>query len=89
IGDIGLLGCKVEKGDDMVEGYHIHLGGGWGQRQGIARLLFESIAFEEVKPLLTAIIGGYMAHRNDGESFVNFVSRHSDDELRSMVAVAT
>ncbi|MGI9473549.1 MAG: NirA family protein [Rubripirellula sp.] len=89
IGDIGLLGCKVEKGDDMVEGYHIHLGGGWGQRQGIARLLFESIAFEEVKPLLTAIIGGYMAHRNDGESFVNFASRHSDDELRSMVAVAT
>ena len=30
IGDIGLLGTEVEAGDDLVEGYHIFLGGGYG-----------------------------------------------------------
>ena len=89
IGDIGLLGCKVEQGDEMVEGYHVHLGGGWGQRQGVGRMLFESIPFDEITAVLSAIISGYIGHRSDGESFVEFVGRHSDDELRSMVAVPT
>jgi ferredoxin-nitrite reductase len=84
IGDIGLLGCKVEKGDDMVDGYHVHLGGGWGDRQGIARLIFESIAFQEIPGLLSAVIGGYLQQRNAGESFVEFTSRTSDDDLKSL-----
>ncbi|QDV46359.1 Sulfite reductase [ferredoxin] [Stieleria neptunia] len=84
IGDIGLLGCKVEKGDDMVDGYHVHLGGGWGDRQGIARLIFESIAFEDMPDLISAIIGGYLDQRRDGETFVEFTARSSDDELKSL-----
>ena len=87
IGDIGLLGCKVEQGDDMVEGYHVHLGGGWGQRQGIARLLFEFVAFEDVSPLIAAIVRGYLDNREPDESFVQFSMRHSDDELRAKVSV--
>ena len=89
IGDIGLLACKVEQGDDMVDGYHVHLGGGWGERRGIARLLFESVAFEDVPPLLIAIIGGYLDRREPEESFVQFAGRHGDTELKAMVAVAT
>ncbi|MCG8653334.1 MAG: NirA family protein, partial [Pirellulales bacterium] len=88
IGDIGLLGCKVEQDEEMVDGYHVHLGGGWGDRQGIARLLFDSIAFEEIPPLLSAIIGTYLARRQAEESFVEFVNRPSDEELKSMMAVA-
>jgi ferredoxin-nitrite reductase len=84
IGDIGLLGCKVEKDDDMVDGYHVHLGGGWGDRQGIGRLIFESIAYEEIPGLLSAIIGGYLQQRNAAESFVEFASRSSDDDLKSL-----
>ncbi len=32
IGDIGLIACKVDVGEDAdpVEGYHIHVGGGFG-----------------------------------------------------------
>ena len=37
IGDIGLLGTKVSVDDDMVEGYHIFLGGGYGPDQDIGR----------------------------------------------------
>ncbi len=88
IGDIGLQGCKVEQGEEMVDGYHVHLGGGWGDRQGIARLLFSSVAFAEVLPLLAAIIGNYLANRQPDESFVEFAGRHSDEQLKSMAAVA-
>ena len=58
-----MLGCKVERGDEMIEGYHVHLGGGWGQRQGIARLLFESIALEDVLELISAIVAGYQPRK--------------------------
>ena len=82
IGDIGLLACKVEVGDDMVDGYHVHVGGGWGERQGIARLIVEAVAFDDLPALLEAVVAGYLDQRNDGESFVQFASRCSDDELR-------
>lgn len=84
IGDIGLLACKVEQGEDLVEGYHVHIGGGWGERQAIARLLFRSIAFEDCLPLLSGIIGGYLEHREPGEDFAAFAARTSDEQLKSL-----
>ena len=89
IGDIGLLGCKVEVGDDMVDGYHVHLGGGWGDRQGVARLIFESVAFTELPELLGAVIEAYLDKRDPDEAFVQFAARHTDDELKSMCASAS
>lgn len=68
---------------------HVHLGGGWGDRQGIARLLFEFIAFDDDPPLLVAVIGSYFEHRLPEESFVRFAGRHGDEELKAMVNVAT
>ncbi len=88
IGDIGLLGCKVERGEDMVEGYHVHLGGGWRDRQGIARLLFEFIGFDEIPTLIGSIVAGYLANREPDESFVAFVNRYSDEDLKTMAAIA-
>ena len=88
IGDIGLQACQVERGDDMVDGYHLHVGGGWGERQGIARRLFESISFSEIPDLIRAIVAGYLGQRVGAESFVDFTRRHSDDELRSLVGLA-
>lgn len=86
IGDIGLLACKVEQGDELVDGYHIHLGGGWGNRRGIARRLLDSVPFDEVPSLLEAIIGGYLHERNEKEGFASFALRKSDDELRALAA---
>ena len=88
IGDIGLLACQVEVGDDMVEGYHVHLGGGWGDRQGIGRLLFSSVAMDELPSLIVAIVGGYMEARREGETFVQYAARHSDEELKASATVA-
>lgn len=88
IGDIGLLGCKVERGDDMVDGYDVHLGGGWGENQGIGRLLFPSIAMDDIPSLMTAIVAGYLQNRNEGEAFVEYVGRSSDEVLQANLATA-
>ena len=39
IADIGLLAAKVPDGEDMVEGYDLHVGGGAGAEQRIGRLV--------------------------------------------------
>ena len=43
LGEIGLLGSKVAVGDDMVEGYHIYVGGGYGTEQHIGREVYRNV----------------------------------------------
>jgi ferredoxin-nitrite reductase len=86
IGDIGLLACKVEQGDSTVDGYHIHVGGGWGRNRAIARLIFPSVIWEDCPNLLTMLVGGYLAQREPDEEFAAFAARMSDDQLRALVA---
>lgn len=85
IGDIGLQACQVEAGEEMVDGYHIFLGGGWGSRQSIARPVFSSVAFSDVPALIAALIDTYLQSRCDRESFASFVNRHSIDQLKHSV----
>jgi ferredoxin-nitrite reductase len=87
IGDIGLIACKVERDDDMLEGYHVYVGGGWGERQAIGRLLFKSVVFEELPPIVSTVIAGYLKHRLDDESFSSYVSRKSDGELKETTLI--
>lgn len=84
IGDIGMQGVQVERGDDMVDGYHIAIGGGWGDRQGIGRVLFESVPFDEVMPLVGSLVEGYLEKRTGGEAFVDFARRCNDEELKAL-----
>ena len=48
MGDIGLLGAKVNQGGDTVEGYHVILGGGFGEKQAVGREIFKGVAFNEL-----------------------------------------
>ncbi|QDV27788.1 NirA family protein [Aureliella helgolandensis] len=85
IGDIGMIATKVEVGDDMVEGYHVHVGGGWGKDQGIGQLLFTGVPADEVAPLLRGLLTAYLQQRGSKEEFfVQFVNRKSVAELREM-----
>ena len=84
IGDIGLQGVGVPVGedDDMVEGYHIVVGGGYGVRGRVGRQLFDSVPFEKVPPIVEKILSAYLQNRSDEtESFVDFAARTSDDQL--------
>lgn len=87
IGDIGLLATKVEVGEEMVEGYHVHVGGGYGERQAIARQIAPSVAAPDIAPLLSQLIGEYLQHRGEGELFADFTNRHSVEELQAMIGV--
>jgi ferredoxin-nitrite reductase len=85
IGDIGLLATKVDAGDDQeVEGYHIHVGGGSGAEQRLGREIFSSVAADGVPGRVEAMLRAFLAHRRDGESFHNFVGRHSDADLTAI-----
>ncbi|HBJ36701.1 MAG TPA: NirA family protein [Planctomycetaceae bacterium] len=88
IGDIGLLACSVERGDDTVEGYHIHVGGGWGSEQAIGRLLFESVALDDCLGVIEQIVHAFVDQRSDNESFARFAARCSDETLKSFAFCA-
>ena len=88
IGDIGLEGTKVEVGEEMVDGYHLCVGGGWGPEQGAGRRLLDSLPFEKIPPILERLLGHYLAHRTGAEeSFTAFARRHDLDSLRAVVTV--
>jgi ferredoxin-nitrite reductase len=88
IGDLGFQATQVEDGDELVEGYHIVIGGGWGDRQAIARELVPSIKFEEIPPLVVRLLQAYNALRTSPEeSFSQFANRLSIEKLRDMLAV--
>jgi ferredoxin-nitrite reductase len=88
IGDVGLLATKVAMGDDLVEGYHVYVGGGCGMQQGIARELCRNVPASEVPALLECLLLHYHAHRRDAsETFVEFARRQSIESLREPLAM--
>ena len=88
IGDIGLLGTKVAVGeDDMVEGYHMFLGGGYGADPAIGREVFRDVKAEDAPEVVERILLGYQAARlGPDESFRDFCRRHETDQLREIFA---
>src|SRR5262249_28988716 len=65
LGDIGLLGTKVEAGDDLIEGYHVFVGGGYGEQQHIGREMFRSVPAQEVPQVIEKMLRAYLTHRQD------------------------
>lgn len=88
IGDIGLLATKVTVGEEMVEGYHILVGGRTGQAARIGQLLFESVAFEDVPERVEAIVAHYLQHRDANESFADFATNCDWQPLQSAISCA-
>ncbi len=83
IADLGLLGAKI--GEDGVEGYHISLGGGAGEEQNLARELYRDVVAQDVPAVVEQVLSGYLGRRRDAdESFRDFASRHSVDELKQI-----
>ena len=88
IADIGLLGAKVERGEDMVEGYDLHVGGGAGPNQAIGRLIRPAVAAEDVPPLVLALLETWKTERTPDQSFQAWSATKSDDALTALVGTA-
>jgi len=90
IGDIGLLACKVkvEGLEEPVEGYHVFVGGGFGEeKKRLGRQLLKSVPAGPVLcGKIELLLKGYLASRNPGESFLDFASRRTIEDLEKLVA---
>ena len=85
IGDIGLLGTKVAVDEDMVEGYHIFLGGGYGREQDIGREIYRGVNAEDAPATIERMLRGYLAARLSGnETFRDFTKRYSTEQLTEL-----
>ena len=87
IGDIGLIGAKVAINDegDQVEGYHLHVGGGFGAQGAIGRLLQSDIRASDAPNMVEALMRAWMTHRLDAsESFQAFTARHDIETLKQL-----
>ena len=84
LGDIGLLGTRVEAGEDVVEGYHVFVGGGYGEQQSIGREMYRSVAAADVPRVIEKMLRAYRKHRlGASEPFNEFIKRHPSEQLKS------
>ena len=90
VGDIGLLACKVSRGEESVEGYHVHIGGGAAStaEQAMAREYARDVAFDELPAMLEKLLGAWLAHRNPAETFFEFCRRHEIETLSELAGRA-
>lgn len=88
IGDIGLLACRVDVGEDEepVEGYHVFLGGGYGNDRRIAKEIRREVIAEDLPAYLEGVLQAYLDHRRDrDERISDFVNRMSTEQLKSLI----
>lgn len=87
IGDIGLLAARVPTSEegDTVEGYHIHVGGGFGEHAALAREIYRDVKAEDAPHTVERMLKSYLAHRqSQEETFFAFARRHETDALKGL-----
>jgi ferredoxin-nitrite reductase len=80
MGDIGLLGTKVKT--ESGEGYHITVGGGFGENRKVGRQVLSGVPIESLGSTLEVMLKAYMKRRYENESFHAFCNRHTVGELQ-------
>jgi ferredoxin-nitrite reductase len=89
IGDIGLIGVKIQVSEDgdQVEGYHIHVGGGFGPDAACGRELYHDIKADDAPQAIERMLKAYLAHRASAEeNFLSFTRRHDVEALKTLCA---
>jgi ferredoxin-nitrite reductase len=85
IGDIGLLACKVEEGEEQIEGYHVYVGGGFGPDAALGREIYRDVEAQDAPRTIERMLKGYLTNRlSRGETFLAFSRRHDIGTLREM-----
>lgn len=86
MGDIGLLGTKAK--GESGEGYHITVGGGFGENRKVGRQIFSAVPFESLGATLESMLKAYLARRSADESFHAFCNRHTVGQLQEVFSEA-
>ena len=79
MGDIGMLGAKTRDGR---EAYHVFVGGGFGNNAACGRQIYQALPCDEINGAVEKILRAYLKHRQPGESFQAFTTRHDVNSLQ-------
>jgi ferredoxin-nitrite reductase len=86
IGDIGLIATKVSVGEEMLEGYHVFVGGGYGEERGIGGEAYRDVPAGDAPAVVERILRAYLEHRASYEErFVDFAKRVGVERLKELV----
>jgi sulfite reductase (ferredoxin) len=86
IADIGLEGKKIRVGGEMVDAYYFCVGGAVGKFAAIARPVGYRCAATEVPDAIARLLTNFDEERNLGENLRQFFARHTNDEIRMLLA---
>ncbi len=88
VADIGLKGQLVLDSDGrQVEGFQVHLGGGVGLDPSFGKKLrAHKVTSAALDDYISALVVAFLAQRNEGERFAQWVVRAEDQDLRGGVA---
>ena len=79
-------GRRRADSEDTVDGFHVFIGGGFGQDAAIAREIYRDVPAERCPALIERMLRAYLAHRaGSAETFQQFARRHEVEALRSMI----
>jgi len=87
IGDIGLVGTKVQVSEDgdQVEGYHVHVGGGFGPDAQCGREVYRDLKADDAPRTVERMLKAYLANRAAAdETFLSFTRRHDVEALKAI-----
>ena len=86
IADIGIEGKKLKVDGAMVDAYYFCVGGAVGRHATVARPVGYRVAADEVPAAIERLLRRYLDDRAPGEPFRGFCARHTDAELREILA---
>jgi sulfite reductase (ferredoxin) len=86
IADLGIEGKKIKVEDRLVDAYYFCVGGALGLHQATARPVGYRCLATEVPNAIERLLRRYLVEREPGENLRQFFARHSDTELRELLA---
>jgi sulfite reductase (ferredoxin) len=86
IADIGLEGKKMKVNGEVVDAYYFSVGGSVGLHQAFARPIGYRCAARDVPEALERLLTAYVLAKEPEENLRQFFARHSDVELRTLLA---
>jgi sulfite reductase (ferredoxin) len=89
IADIGIEGKKIKVDGQFVDAYYFCVGGGVGKLAAIARPVGYRCRADEVPDAIERLLHRFHADRRPLESLQHYLSRHSNDDIRTILAGVT
>jgi sulfite reductase (ferredoxin) len=86
IADIGIEGKKLKVDGRMVDAYYFCVGGSVGEFASIARPVGYRCAASEVPDAIERLLREFNEQRAPGENLRRFFARHSNEQLRGLLA---